>query len=78
VRSNKEARRYLKGLVDRLPRIPLAHLPTPLDHCPRIFGEIDFRAFQILEIDQHLWPSGYLLLRKASNTREHKEGTYYQ
>ena len=34
--SDKEARRYLKGLVDRIPRIPLAHLPTPLDHCPRL------------------------------------------
>jgi len=41
VRSNKEARRYLKGLVDRLPRIPLAHLPTPLDHCPRLSEHLD-------------------------------------
>jgi len=40
VRSNEEARRYLKGLVDRIPRISLAHLPTPLDHCPRLSEQL--------------------------------------
>ena len=36
MRSDKEARTYLKKLIDRIPRVPLAHLPTPLDHCPRL------------------------------------------
>jgi len=40
VRSDKEARIYLKRLIDRIPRVPLAHLPTPLDHCPRLSEQL--------------------------------------
>ncbi len=29
-------RAALQGRIDALPRVRLAHLPTPLDHCPRL------------------------------------------
>ena len=30
----------LQARIDRLPRVRLAHLPTPLDHCPRLTGAL--------------------------------------
>jgi D-cysteine desulfhydrase family pyridoxal phosphate-dependent enzyme len=30
------SRATLQARIDALPRVPLAHLPTPLDHCPRL------------------------------------------
>lgn len=33
---DREAARRLRQILDRFPRAPVAHLPTPLDDCPRL------------------------------------------
>ncbi|MCL6502040.1 MAG: D-cysteine desulfhydrase family protein [Pirellulales bacterium] len=35
----------LRQAVDRLPRVPLAHLPTPLDEAPRLSAALGTRVF---------------------------------
>jgi 1-aminocyclopropane-1-carboxylate deaminase/D-cysteine desulfhydrase-like pyridoxal-dependent ACC family enzyme len=35
----------LRRAVERLPRVPLAHLPTPLDEAPRLSAELGTRVF---------------------------------
>jgi D-cysteine desulfhydrase family pyridoxal phosphate-dependent enzyme len=34
------SRAALQARIDALPRVRLAHLPTPLDHCPRLSGAL--------------------------------------
>ena len=34
--DTKLSRAALQARIDALPRVRLAHLPTPLEHCPRL------------------------------------------
>lgn len=38
--ANTERMNELQAAIDALPRIPLANLPTPLEHCPRMSAEV--------------------------------------
>ncbi len=44
-------REDLAARIATLPRVPLGHLPTPLDHCPRLAGALGVRALYVKRDD---------------------------